>query len=315
MNNNGRVPSQARAVSRLTRRRALGVFAACGTVALVLASCSSSPATPAASSSTPFRVLFIDGLSGGFAPIGNGNLAGMNAAVSVINSEGGILGHKVELTSKDDQASPQDAVNILQKAGYRATDIAVLSSDNQGSKDFAHEKHSKAPQGAATGAAAGAVIGAALAWYISIQTVTITGLGALTAAGPVGAALAGAGAGGALGWIVGLLAGLGLTEYVAKRFAGRIRSGGILLSVHCDSPEWCTRAKKALKDTGARNISSASEAAADYGTTDKPTERAPVIITDRSEVPVQQTAERVADETKKQEASAAAGVGVDPRLR
>ncbi len=114
MNNNGRVPSQARAVSRLTRRRALGVFAACGTVALVLASCSSSPATPAASSSTPFRVLFIDGLSGGFAPIGNGNLAGMNAAVSVINSEGGILGHKVELTSKDDQASPQDAVNILQ---------------------------------------------------------------------------------------------------------------------------------------------------------------------------------------------------------
>ena len=66
-----------------------------------------------------------------------------------------------------------------------------------------------------------------------------------------------------------------LTEYVAKRYAGRIRRGGILLSVHCDSREWCDRAKKTLKDTGARNISSASEAAADYGTTDKPTERAP----------------------------------------
>ena len=78
-----------------------------------------------------------------------------------------------------------------------------------------------------------------------------------------------------LGWIVGLVAGLPLTEYVAKRYAGRMRRGGILLSVHCDSPEWSNRAKKALRDTGAENISSASETAADYGTTDKPTERVP----------------------------------------
>ena len=174
-----------------------------------------------------------------------------------------------------DRTTVSDAINVLHKAGYRATDISVLSSDNQGSKDFAHEKHTKALEGAAAGAAVGAVVGAALAWFVSIQTVTITGLGPLVAAGPVLAALAGAGAGGALGWIVGLLAGLRLTEYVAKRYAGRIRRGGILLSVHCDSPEWCDRAKKTLKDTGARNISSASEAAADYGTTDKPTERAP----------------------------------------
>ena len=116
----------------------------------------------------------------------------------------------------------------------------------------------------------------------------IVGLGALIAAGPVVAALAGAGAGGALGWIVGWLAGLPLSEYVAKRYAGRIRRGGILLSVHCDSQEWCDRAKKTLKDTGARDISSASESAADYGTTDKPTERAPAAVVDRVEAPAGQ---------------------------
>jgi hypothetical protein len=89
------------------------------------------------------------------------------------------------------------------------------------------------------------------------------------------AALAGAGAGGALGWMVGALAGARLPEYLAKRYAGRVRRGGILLSVHCDSREWRDRAEKTLKDTGARDISSASEASADYGMADKPTERAP----------------------------------------
>ena len=197
-----------------------------------------------------------------------------------------------------DRTTVSDAINVLHKAGFRAADISVLSSDNQGSKDFAHEKRTKALQGAASGAAAGAVVGAAVAWLVSIQTVTITGLGPLVAAGPVLAALAGAGAGGALGWIVGLLVGLRLPEYVAKRYAGRIRRGGILLSVHCDSQEWCDRAKKTLRDTGARDISSAAETTADYGTTDRPTERAPVTITDRGEAP-RQTVEYVAHETDK----------------
>ena len=192
-----------------------------------------------------------------------------------------------------DRATTSDAINVLHRAGYRATDISVLSSDNQGSKDFAHEKHTKALEGAATGAAVGAVVGAALVWFISIQTVTIPGLEPLFAAGTVLAALAGAGAGGALGWITGLLAGGRLTEYVAKRYAGRIRHGGILLSVHCDSQEWCERAKKTLRTTGARHISAASEAAADYGTTDKPTERAPAPVAERVEAPAQQTAEFV----------------------
>jgi hypothetical protein len=198
-----------------------------------------------------------------------------------------------------DRTTVSDAVNVLNKAGYRVTDISVLSSDNQGTKDFAHEKHTKATHGAAIGAVVGAVVGAALAWFISTQPVTFTGLGPLATAGPVLAALAGAGAGGALGWIVGLLAGLKLTEYVAKRYAGRIRRGGILLSVHCDSPEWCDRAKRTLKDTGARDISSASETAADYGTTDKPTERAPAVVTVRVETPAPPATECVPVETKK----------------
>jgi hypothetical protein len=185
-----------------------------------------------------------------------------------------------------DRTMVSEAVSVLHKAGYRATDISVLSSDNQGSKDFAHVKRTKELEDAAAGSAAAAVVGAVLAWLVSIQTITITVLGSLVQAGPVLAAMAGAGAGGALGWIVGLLVGLRRSEYVARRFAGRIRRGGILLSVHCDSPEWCDRAKKTLRDTGARNISSGPEAAADYGTADKPTERAPKKVIERVPVAV-----------------------------
>jgi hypothetical protein len=198
-----------------------------------------------------------------------------------------------------DRTTVSDAVNVLHKAGYRATDISVLLSDNQGSKDFAHEKHTQASKGAAVGAAAGAVLGAALAWFVSIQTVAIPALGPLVMAGPLVAALAGAGAVGALGWLAGLLAGLPQSEYLAKRYAGRIRRGGILLSVHCDSTEWCDRAKKTLKNTGARDISAASESAADYGTTDKPTERAPAAVTDRVETPAQPTDECAVHEVNK----------------
>src|ERR1035441_9666922 len=198
-----------------------------------------------------------------------------------------------------DRITASEAVNVLQKAGYRAADISVLSSDDHGSKDFAHEKRTKAMDEAAIGAAVGAVLGAALAFIVSIQTVTIAGMEPLVAAGPLLAALAGAGAGGALGWMVGMLTGMGLTEYVAKRYAGRMRRAGILLSVHCDSTEWCDRAKKTLQDTGAQNISSASETAADYGTTDRPTERVSAPVTEVVEAPAQPATEYVVEETKK----------------
>ena len=199
----------------------------------------------------------------------------------------------------EDRTTISDALEVLHKAGYRAADISVLTSDNHGSKDFAHEKHTKAPAGAGVGAAVGAVVGAVLAWLDSNQVVAIAGLGPLVAAGPWLAALAGAGAGGALGWMVGLLAGARLPEYLAKRYAGRVRRGGILLSVHCDSQEWRNRAEKTLKDTGARDVSSASEASADYGTTDKPTKRPPAAVTNRGEAPGQQTTECVVHEIKK----------------
>jgi hypothetical protein len=198
-----------------------------------------------------------------------------------------------------DRTTVSDAINVLHKAGYRATDISVLSSDNQGSKDFALVKRARALEGAAAGSLVGAVVGAGLAFLGSMQTLTIAGSAPLIAAGPVLAALAGAGAGGALGWLLGLLAGSRLTEYVAKRYAGRIRHGGILLSVHCDSPEWCSRAKTTLRDTGARNISSASESAADYGTADKPTERAPAAGPARVEAPAKQTVACAVHEGKK----------------
>lgn len=198
-----------------------------------------------------------------------------------------------------DRATVSDAINVLRKTGYREPDVSVLSSDDSGSKDFAHENRTKAPEGAAAGGLAGAVVGAALAWIVSTQVVSIPVLGSLVAAGPVLAVLAGAGAGGALGWIVGWLAGLRLNEYVARRYAGRTRHGGILLSVHCDSHEWCERAKKTLMETNARHISSLSEAAADYGTTGTPTERAPEAITYRDEARAQQTTEYIVQEVRK----------------
>jgi hypothetical protein len=191
------------------------------------------------------------------------------------------------------RATVSEALNTLNKAGYRPADISVLSSDNVGSKDFAHVRQNKALQGAAIGAAIGAVVGAALAWLVSTQPVTVTALAPLASAGAVLAAIAGAGAGGTLGWIVGLLAGLRLTDYVAKRYAGRMLHGGILLSVHCDTPEWCDRARKTLKDTGARDISAAVESTADYGATDKPTERAPISVAVRAEAPIPPAPARV----------------------
>jgi hypothetical protein len=180
-----------------------------------------------------------------------------------------------------DPTSVSDAIRTMRQVGYRATDIASLLPDNQGSKDFAHVKNTKAGQGAATGAAVGAVLCALLAWLDAVGKVAIPGLQPFLPVNSVVAALAGAGVGALLGWLIGFFVGLGMSEYVAKRYVGRIRRGGILVSVHCDSPEWCDRAKKALKDTGAQDISSCSESAADYATTDRPTERKPAGLGDR----------------------------------
>ena len=173
-----------------------------------------------------------------------------------------------------DQASVEFAVDTLKAAGYRNTDISVLFPQNAGTKDFAHEKHTKAPEGATTGAGTGAIMGGTLGWLAGIGALAIPGIGPFIAAGPVVAALAGAGAGGAVGGLVGALVGMGIPEYEAKRYEGRIKSGGILLSVHCDDSEWTRKAKKILENTGAEDVSSTGEAKADFSQSDRPMPRA-----------------------------------------
>jgi CBS domain-containing protein len=167
----------------------------------------------------------------------------------------------------------EEGVATLRAAGFRNTDISVLFPENAGSKDLAHEKATKAPEGATAGASSGAIIGGALGWLAGIGTLAIPGLGLFIAAGPIMGLLAGMGAGGAVGGMIGGLIGMGVPEYEAKRYEGRIRRGGILLSVHCDSSEWAKRAEKLLEETGAEDISSASEGKADYATSNKPLAR------------------------------------------
>src|SRR5919204_83745 len=171
------------------------------------------------------------------------------------------------------RAGVEKAVDTLKAEGFRNTDISVLFPDNVGTKDFAHEKGTKAPEGAAAGAGTGALLGGTLGWLTGIGALAIPGLGPFIAAGPIMAALAGAGVGGAVGGLTGALVGLGIPEYEAKRYEGRVKQGGILLSVHCDDSDWTKRAKAILERTGAEDVSSTGEAGADYAKTDKPLPR------------------------------------------
>jgi Protein of unknown function (DUF3341) len=160
-------------------------------------------------------------------------------------------------------ASVETAVDTLKREGFRSTDISVLFPANVGGRDFAHEKGTKAPEGASTGAGTGAVAGGVLGWLAGIGALAIPGVGPFIAAGPIMAALAGASVGGAVGGIAGALIGMGIPEYEAKRYEGRVKDGGILLSVHTDDSDWADRAKKVLERTGATDIASASEASAE----------------------------------------------------
>jgi hypothetical protein len=171
------------------------------------------------------------------------------------------------------RAATEEAVEHLRAAGFRSTDISVLFSDNPGTKDFAHEKNTKAPEGATTGAVAGVISGGVLGWLTGIGALAIPGIGPLIAAGPIVAALAGACAVGVVGGLIGGLVGVGIPEYEAKRYEGRIREGGVLLSVHCDNHDWVKRAKEVLTQAGAQDIGSAGEKAGDFANADKPMPR------------------------------------------
>jgi len=159
-----------------------------------------------------------------------------------------------------DRFSVERGVEALKAGGFSNNDVSVLFPENQGTKDFAHEKNTKAPEGATTGASTGAVLGGGLGWLVGIGALAIPGLGPLIAAGPIVAALAGVGVGGAVGGLTGALIGMGIPEYEAKRYEGRVKDGGILLSVHSDTSEEIKRAKEILEHTGAQDISSTGEA-------------------------------------------------------
>jgi hypothetical protein len=157
----------------------------------------------------------------------------------------------------------EQAENIvleLKQAGFTSNDISALLPDKRGTKDFAHEHNTKAPEGATTGGVAGLGVGAAVGWLAGIGALAIPGVGPFIAAGPIMAALGGAAVGTAAGGIIGALVGLGIPEFEAKRYDAKIREGNILISVHTDDGDQKDVAKAIFKRNNADDISSASEA-------------------------------------------------------
>lgn len=166
-----------------------------------------------------------------------------------------------------------EGLRMFRDARYRPEDVSVLLPETPGTKDMGVENSTKSPEGAAVGGAAGAVAGGVLGWVVGIGALAIPGVGPLLAAGPIMAAMAGMGAGAALGGVTGALVGIGIPEYEAQRYEGRVKDGGILVSIHCDNPEWAEKAKQIFQVTGAEDISQSSEARADYLATDRPVSR------------------------------------------
>lgn len=148
---------------------------------------------------------------------------------------------------------------MLRLAGFAEADISSLQAENVGTKDLAHERHTKAPEGAVAGAIPTGALGGALGWLAGAGSLFGLAFEPLLSAGPVLGLLSGLGVGGVLGGLVGGAIGFGVPEYEAKRFVGRIRRGGLLLSVHCDAEQGCARAVRILKETGARDIATARE--------------------------------------------------------
>jgi hypothetical protein len=148
----------------------------------------------------------------------------------------------------------------LKQAGFTNNDISALLPDRRGTKDFAHEHNTKAPEGATAGGIAGMGVGAALGWLAGVGALAIPGVGPFIAPGPIMAALSGAAVGTATGGVVGSLVGLGMPEFEAKRYDAKIREGNILISVHTESGKQKDVAKDVFKRNNADDISTASEA-------------------------------------------------------
>jgi len=167
--------------------------------------------------------------------------------------------YKSVICLSDNEFQTNMIVEKLKGAGFSNNDISVLFPDKSGTKDFAHEQHTKAPEGAATGAGTGGVLGGALGWLVGIGALAIPGVGPFIAAGPIMAALAGAGVGAAVGGLTGALVGMGIPEYEAKRYEGKIKEGRILISVHSEDSDEVKRAKEIFERYGAHDISSTGE--------------------------------------------------------
>ena len=156
----------------------------------------------------------------------------------------------------------EEIVDRLRTAAFQSDDISVLFPDRLGTHDFAHINNTKTPEGIATGASAGLAIGGALGWLAGIGAIAIPGIGPMIAAGPIMAALSGAAIGGTLGGAGGALIGMGIPEFEAKRYEGKIKDGNILISVHTETSEETELAKRVFKEAGASDIASAWEAPA-----------------------------------------------------
>jgi hypothetical protein len=163
-----------------------------------------------------------------------------------------------------DTESQADAiVGKLRSAGFSDNDISVLFADKGSTRDFAHKKETKMPEGTTVGATTGGVVGGTIGLLAGIGSLAIPGLGPFIAAGPIMAALGGGAIGAVGGGLTGALIGLGIPEYEAKRYEGKVKEGGILISVHSESNDETTRAKNIFKEEGAHDISSTGEGHSD----------------------------------------------------
>jgi len=168
------------------------------------------------------------------------------------------------------RSAVENATDALISAGFPASDISVLLPQSLGGpKDMGTEKGTKAPEGTAAGVTTGGIIGGTLGVLAGVGLLAIPGLGPFIAAGPIMAGLAGLGVGGAVGGVTGALIGMGIPEYEAKRYEGRLKKGGILLSVHCATSEEIKRAKVVVERTGGEDVSSTGESSSDTKTTDR----------------------------------------------